>query len=65
MREGHPTTPRTEALALSPAAVSLSDAELATLSPRHREALETLEHGYKMACPNEGFTAYLHVLAHL
>lgn len=65
MQEGQPKRQITEALAPSPAGVSLSDVELATLSPRHREALEKLEHGYELACSNEGFTAYLHVLAHL
>lgn len=65
MHEGHPNTPLPEALAPSPAGVSLTDAELANFSPRHREALEKLEHGYEMACSNEGFRQYLQVVSHL
>ena len=41
------------------------DAELAALSPRHREALEKLEAGYALACSNEGFRQYLQVVSHL
>jgi antirestriction protein ArdC len=41
------------------------DAELGTLSPRHREALAKLEQGYEMACSDAGFKAYLHVVSHL
>lgn len=43
----------------------LPEAELAALSPRHREALAKLEAGYEMACSNEGFRQYLRVVSHL
>jgi antirestriction protein ArdC len=65
MREGHPKKPFADAIAPSPAGVTMSDAELATLSPRHRGALEKLEHGYEMACSNDGFRQYLRVVSHL
>jgi hypothetical protein len=41
------------------------EAELAALSPRHREALAKLEAGYEMACSKEGFRQYLAVVSRL
>lgn len=61
MRERQPNQAISEAHATD----GLPDAELAALSPRHREALEKLEAGYEMACSNEGFRQYLRVVSRL
>jgi antirestriction protein ArdC len=65
MHERHLKRPISEALAPAPAGEAVSDAELAALPPRHREALVKLEQGYEMACSHEGFQGYLTVLSHL
>ena len=61
MRERQPNG----VIAAAPASDASYEAELAALSPRHREALEKLEAGYALACSNEGFQQYLQVVSHL
>lgn len=65
MHEGQPKTTNTEAIAQSPATVAPPEAGLAARSPRHREALETLERGDAMACSDEGFRQDLRVVTRL